>query len=94
MLVQDTTVRWSIKVSPETDLALRSLLGSQGGKKGDLSRFVEQAVIAAVFHRTVADIQARNCDVDPELVQSEIDVAAHEVRALGGSAPGMRSREA
>lgn len=88
MPVQDTAVRWSIKVSPDTDLALRSLLGSQGGKKGDLSRFIEQAVIAAVFHHTVADIQARNRDADPEIVQSEIDAAVHELRALNGSAPG------
>ena len=79
-------VRWSIKVSRETDLALRSLLGNRGGKKGDLSRFVEQAVLAEVFHRTVADIQARNPNADPEIVQAEIDTAVREVRTEGSSA--------
>ena len=86
MPTESAAVRWSIKVSRETDLALRTLLGSRGGKKGDLSRFVEQAVLAEVFHRTVADIQARNRDVDPELLQAEIDAAAREARAESGSA--------
>lgn len=33
-------VRWTIKVTKETDLSLRRFLGAQGMKKGDLSRFV------------------------------------------------------
>ena len=40
----EDVVRWNIKVSRETDLALRTLLGSQGMKKGDLSKFIEDAV--------------------------------------------------
>ena len=36
--------RWSLKVSRDTDVALRTLLASRGGRKGDLSRFVEDAV--------------------------------------------------
>ena len=36
--------RWNLKVSRETDLALRTLLATRGGRKGDLSRFVEEAV--------------------------------------------------
>lgn len=38
------TVRWSLKVSPDTDAAVRSFLGQTGGKKGDFSGFVELAV--------------------------------------------------
>ncbi len=37
-------VRWNIKVSKETDLTLRTYLGAQGMKKGDLSKFIEEAV--------------------------------------------------
>lgn len=40
----DDTVRWSLKVSRETDEALRAHLGQTGGRKGDLSKFVQQAV--------------------------------------------------
>jgi Ribbon-helix-helix domain len=77
---REPALRWNIKVSKETDLALRSFLGSQGMKKGDLSKFIEQAVRAHVFHRTVQDIKARNADTDPEELQALIDQAVHEVR--------------
>jgi hypothetical protein len=40
----EDTVRWSLKVSRETDEALRAHLGRAGGRKGDLSRFVQEAV--------------------------------------------------
>lgn len=46
------TIRWTIKVSGETDLALRSFLGAHGMKKGDLSRFVEEAVRARLTELT------------------------------------------
>jgi hypothetical protein len=79
--MQEEAVRWNIKVSKETDLTLRTFLGSQGMKKGDLSKFIEQAVRAHVFHRTVQDIKARNAGTDPDEIQSLIDDAVSEVRA-------------
>jgi len=42
----DDSVRWSLKVSRETDEALRAYLGETGGRKGDLSKFVQEAVRA------------------------------------------------
>ena len=42
----ENTVRWSLKVSRETDEALRVYLGQTGGRKGDLSKFVQEAVRA------------------------------------------------
>ena len=79
--MQEEAVRWNIKVSKETDLTLRTFLGSQGMKKGDLSKFIEQAVRAHVFRRTVQDIKARNADTDPGELQSIIDNTVREVRA-------------
>ena len=73
-------VRWNIKVSKETNLLLRTYLGSQGAKKGDLSKFIEEAVRWRVFHRTVQDINARNAETDPDELQSTIDDAMREVR--------------
>jgi len=70
-----------LKVSKQTDLTLRTYLGSQGMKKGDLSKFIEQAVRAHVFHRTVQDIKARNADTDPDEIQALVDDAVREVRA-------------
>jgi hypothetical protein len=79
--MQEEAVRWNIKVSKETDLTLRTFLGSQGMKKGDLSKFIEQAVRAHVFHRTVQDIKARNAGTDPDEMQDLIDDAVLAVRA-------------
>ena len=42
----ENSVRWSLKVSRETDEALRGYLGQTGGRKGDLSKFVQEAVRA------------------------------------------------
>ena len=81
----EEAVRWNIKVSKETDLSLRTLLGSRGMKKGDLSKFIEQAVRAAIFHRSVQDIQSRNANTDPERLQELIDSTVREVRARKSS---------
>jgi hypothetical protein len=74
-------VRWNIKVSKETDLTLRTFLGAQGAKKGDLSKFIEEAVRWRVFHRTVQNIKEQNADADPDELQRIIDEAVSEVRA-------------
>ena len=50
-------------------------------KKGDLSKFIEQAVRAHVFHRTVQDIKARNVGTDPDELQALVDDTVREVRA-------------
>jgi hypothetical protein len=76
----DNAVRWNIKVSKDTDLSLRKFLGTKGMKKGDLSKFIEEAVRAQVFHRTVQDIKARNAGTDPDELQAIIDNAVQEVR--------------
>ena len=78
--MKEEAVRWNIKVSKETNLTLRTYLGSQGAKKGDLSKFIEEAVRWRVFHRTVQDIKARNTETDPDELQSIIDEAVREVR--------------
>ncbi|SHL51329.1 Ribbon-helix-helix domain-containing protein [Sphingobium sp. YR657] len=73
--------RWSLKVSRETDIALRTLLASRGGKKGDLSRFVEDAVNREVLRETVRDIQARNLDADADELERLIGEEVGVVRA-------------
>jgi len=79
--MEEQTVRWSIKVSKDTDLTLRTFLGSQGMKKGDLSKFIEEAVRRRVLQCTVQDIRARNADTDPDEIQRIADEAVSEVRA-------------
>ena len=79
--MKEEAVRWSLKVSKETDLTLRTFLGSRGMKKGDLSKFIEEAVRWRVLQRTIQDIRARNADADPDEIQRIVDEAVSEVRA-------------
>jgi endo-1,4-beta-mannosidase len=61
------TVRWSIVVSADTDKALRVFLANRGGgRKGDLSRFVEEAVKTYILEQTVERIKKANADL-PEV---------------------------
>lgn len=77
-------IRWTIKVSKQTDLDLRTLLGAQGMKKGDLSKFVEDAVRWSVFNRRVQGIKDRFRDVPPAELEAQIDKAVKAVRQGAG----------
>ncbi|MEW9810225.1 MAG: ribbon-helix-helix domain-containing protein [Candidatus Symbiodolus clandestinus] len=68
-------VRWNVKVSTDTDRYLRMFLASQGGnKKGDLSRFIEQAVQKQLFELSADKIKSDNS----ELSEQEITVIINE----------------
>ena len=75
------SVRWTIKVSQDTDLSLRTFLGAQGMKKGDISKFVEDAVRWRMLDRTVRGIKDRNQDIPPAALNSIIDQAVSAVRS-------------
>lgn len=79
--MEEEAVRWSVKVSKDTDLTLRTFLGAHGMKKGDLSKFIEEAVRRRVLQCTIQDIRARNADADPDEIQRLVDEAVGEVRA-------------
>lgn len=81
MQKQKQAVRWNVKVSKETDLTLRTYLGAQGMKKGDLSKFIEEAVRWRILQRTVQNIKARNSGGDPDQLQMLVDEAVRSVRA-------------
>ena len=79
--MEEESVRWNIKVSKETDLNLRTFLGSHGMNKADLSKFIEEAIRWHVLQRTIQDIRARNADADPDEIQRIVDEAVAEARA-------------
>jgi len=68
-------VRWTVVVPEKTDRALRTFLGKEGMRKGDISRFVEEAVQARLFELTVQKVKDRNRNSDPEQLQDLIDEA-------------------
>jgi len=58
--------RWNLSISEKTDRMVRSHLARIGLKKGDLSKFVDDAVRAEVLRRTVKEVQAQNADMSEE----------------------------
>ena len=70
-----SNVRWSIVVRDDVDKALRAYLGRRGTKKGDLSRFVEEAVQARLFELTVQDVKKRNREYSQDEIVEVIDEA-------------------
>ncbi|MFN7922735.1 MAG: ribbon-helix-helix domain-containing protein [Bryobacteraceae bacterium] len=78
---EQETTRLTITLSKQADLALRSYLGAHGMKKGDLSKFIEEAVRWRIFNQTVQETRAAFADVAPEELQKMIDEAVDAVRA-------------
>ena len=70
-----SNVRWSIVVPEETDRALRSFLARRGTKKGDISRFVEEAVQSRLFELTVETVKERNRSHGQNEILEAIDEA-------------------
>ena len=74
--MSDANARWSLVVSRDTDIALRQFLASQGGgRKGDLSRFVEEAVRTHIFDLTAAEAKLENAAHSPAAIDDAVDEA-------------------
>lgn len=75
------TIRWNVAVSADTDQALRMFLASQGGgRKGDLSRFIEEAVRAHILELTAEQAKAANADVNEADLTAMVDEAIQWAR--------------
>ena len=79
-MLEGNTTRWTGTVSKDTDIAVRSLLARRGLKKGDLSKFIEDAVRRRVFDHTLAETRAEFADLAPDALQELIDEATEAVR--------------
>jgi hypothetical protein len=75
------TTRLTITWSKNADLALRSFLGAHGMKKGDISKFVEEAVRWRIFDLTIREMRQAFAGVPEDELQKIIDEAVEEVRA-------------
>ncbi len=71
--------RWNLLIPEQTDRTVRTFLARTGGKKGDLSRFVDEAVRRRVLDLTVHGIKDRNAGLDQQkildLIDEEVDAA-------------------
>ena len=55
----EDSVRWTVRVSPEIDQEVRAYLGRRGGKRGELSRLIEEALRAQIFEKSVERVKQR-----------------------------------
>lgn len=71
--------RWNLVISEKTDRAVRTYLARTGGKKGDLSRFVDEAARCRVLDLTVGRVKDGNARYDQreilDLIDEEVDAA-------------------
>lgn len=71
--------RWNLVIPESTDRAVRTFLARTGGRKGDLSKFVDEAVRRQVLDLTVRGIKDRNPGGDQhqilDLIDEEVDAA-------------------
>ena len=76
--MSDANARWNLVVSRATDVELRRFLAGQGGgRNGDLSRFVEEAV-----RTRISDLAAEAAKLENAAhSQADIDTAVDEALA-------------
>jgi hypothetical protein len=67
-----TITHWTVSVSKDTDISVRSFLARRGMKKGDLSKFIEDAVKWRILEQTAAETNSRFSAVSPDAVDSVI----------------------
>ena len=77
-----STTRWNLVVSKQTDQGLRQFLAGEGrGKKGDLSRFVEEAVNKHIFDSALRAVHEHNANVPPEEIEAAVEESLAWARA-------------
>jgi hypothetical protein len=69
------TTRWTVTVSKNTVIAIRTLLAQRGLTKGDLSKFIEEAVRRRIFDQTLSEVHAGFPDLDATAAQDLINEA-------------------
>ena len=72
--------RLTISWSKDIDLALRTYLGSQGLKKGAISKFIEDAVKWRLFNQTVDEVREAVAGVPAGELDEMINDAVKSVR--------------
>ncbi len=76
-----STVRWNIVVSPEVDQSVRMFIAAQGGgRKGDLSRFIEDAVRAYLLEQAVDQAKSAAAGIGEGELAELIDEAVQWAR--------------
>jgi len=76
-----TTTRWTVPASKETDISLRCFLAELGMQKGDISKFIGDAVKWRMFDQTLDETRKQVEDVPEAEMQAIINEACESVRS-------------
>ena len=79
----EENTRWTIVIDKQTDINVRTRLAERGMKKGDLSKFVKDAVNRDLFMQTVAEVREGFKDMSPEEIDALVDEAVAWARRDG-----------
>jgi hypothetical protein len=79
----DDMTSWTVSVSKQTDISARSFLAQRGMKKGDLSKFIEEAVKWRGLDQTMAEARGKFADVPPEELDALLNEAVAATRQAG-----------
>lgn len=75
------TVRWNIAVSPDVDQSVRMFIAARGGgRKGDLSRFIEEAVRAYLLEQAADQARTSAAGIGEVELNDLIDEAVQWAR--------------
>jgi hypothetical protein len=76
------TVRWNLAVSADIDQSLRVFLASRGGgRKGDLSKFIEESVRARILELTAEQVKAANANISESDLADAVEEAIQWARS-------------
>ncbi|MFC7410352.1 ribbon-helix-helix domain-containing protein [Hydrogenophaga atypica] len=71
-----STVRWNLAVSPDIDQSVRMFIAANGGgRKGDLSRFIEEAVRAYMLEQAAEQAKSAAAGMSETELSELIDEA-------------------
>lgn len=76
-----SSIRWNIAVSQDMDQSVRMFIAAQGGgRKGDLSKFIEEAVRSYLLERAVEQAKASTDGMSASEVTDLVDEAVQWAR--------------
>lgn len=73
--------RWTVNVDSRTDIDLRTYLAQRGMKKGDLSKFIEDAVKWRLLDLTITEAREAFADTDTAELDALINEAIDAARS-------------
>jgi len=76
----DSTIRWTVLVSKQTDTSVRTFLVERGMQEADFSKFIEEAVKWRLFDQTLAKVRSKFAHLPPVEIKALVEEAVSYAR--------------